>query len=175
MMWFWILIGLSHKLALGLAAGASTFAVAFYLGAFSDGVIDQSERRFMGIVYFVIRTALAIIVATQFILLSSFIPDRLSLLLNDPTFVLNWIILAVIMGNAVLMTLHKMPMWLGPALAGGSWYSLFILHNYPAQMAVPLPVLIALYLGFLLLFGVVFALLKKRFVVPPPTAASPIS
>lgn len=173
MIWFWIVITLLHKFALGLAVASSTYAIIFYINGIQDGVIDPSERRFMGIVYTVLRIALAVIVATQLILVSSYIPDGIPMLLANPLFVMSWVLVGVIVLNAVLMQFHKMPMSLGPVLAGGSWYALFILSTWPGPFPLNLVELAGAYIGFLVLFGVVFTLIKRRFVPPPsPTPLS---
>lgn len=171
MIWFQLAITLLHTYALSLAVGASTFALIFYVNGIKDGTIDPSERRFMGIVYFVLRLALALIIAVQLILVSSYLPDGIAVLLKNPGFVLGWVLIAVIIGNALLMHFHKIPMWLGPVLAGGSWYALFLLNAWPGPLRLSFLELVGIYVVFLFVFSGIFVFCKKRFApkLPPPT------
>jgi len=162
MIWFWIAITLLHKFALSLAVASSTFALVFFLNGIKHGTGDASERRFLGIIYTTLRLALATIIATQLILVSSYLPDGLPMLLQNPIFLMSWVLIAVIIVNAVLMEFHKMPMWLGPVLAGGSWYALFIISVWPGPLPLSFPELLGAYLAFLILFGLIFMLIKRR-------------
>ena len=82
------------------------------------------------------------------------------------SYLMEWIVLAVIILNAVLMTKKQMPMWLGPALAGGSWYLLLIVHSL-AEANVPLPAWLAFYAFFVAAF-VYFLRFLRRMLIPAP-------
>ncbi len=111
-----------QQLALALAIGSSTFSIIFYYKSIRDGKIDSEERSFMSIVYRVLRIGLMLIVISELLLLAVFTSENsLSSLLTNG-FWFRWLLLGIIVMNAVLMDLRKMPMWLGPALAGASWY-----------------------------------------------------
>ena len=171
MIWFWISITLLHKFALGLAVASSTYAIIFYIQGIQEGTIDSSERRFLDIVSTVLRIALAIIISTQLILVSSYIPDGLPILFKNPLFVMSWALVAVIMVSSVLTQFHKMPTLLTPVFSGCSWYALFILSTWPGPLPLNLVELLGAYLVFLVLFGGVLMLIKRRFVPSPPLPA----
>ncbi len=135
-----------------LGVGASTFALIFYLMATQDGVIDASERRFMGAVYVVLRIGMVLI--TLALLGRLFVG-----ILLDSVGIMQWILLGIITLNAVLMSMRKMPMRFGPVLAGGSWYSFFLVSALPLG-PISLSVLVGLYAGFLCIFYVIFTLLR---------------
>lgn len=138
-----------------LGVGSSTFALTFYFAALRDGTIDSSERRFMHIVYFILRIGMTLI-ATGLAL--SLLGEPI---ITEPqTYILAWVLLGIITINAVLMTLHAMPMKYGPVIAGGSWYSLFFLTTLPAHLA-SLEVLLALYVVFLVFVYILLQMLKS--------------
>jgi len=135
--------------------GASTFALIFYIMATQDGVIDTSERRFMGAVYIVLRLGMVLIALALLGRLFIGIP-------LDSMGIIQWLLLGIITLNAVLMSIHKMPMRFGPVLAGGSWYSFFLVGALPLGL-LPLSVLIFLYVVFLCLFYLTFTILRNMF------------
>lgn len=145
-------------LEIGLAAGASTFALTFYFMGMEDGVIDASERRFMGAVYFTLRLALVVIIATEVFYVLYYGLSEFSLVETAEVLWFRWMLIGVIIINALLMQFHKMPMWLGPALAGGSWYSLFFATIWPG-----LTLSFATLLGYYVMF-VAFMVALLRFI-----------
>jgi hypothetical protein len=134
-------------LEIGLAAGASTFALTFYFMGIKDEVIDASERRFMGAVYFVLRVAIVVIVVTELFYILYWGFDAFTLVKTMEVLWFRWMLLGIIVANALLMHFHKMPMWLGPALAGGSWYALFFATIWP-DLALPFETLLSYYAIF---------------------------
>lgn len=167
MLWFWMAITLVHKLALGLGLGASTFLLVSYMDADGDATAGAPERWLKAAVQFTLRTALAVVIAAQFILLSSFPPADLSGLTGDPTFVVNWLMIAAILGSALLVRVDRVPAWAGPVVAGGSWYALFLLHAWPGPVPLNTAELFGVYIGFLLLFAGAFMALKRRLGTKP--------
>lgn len=111
--------------SVGLGVGASTLAIASFLTALSDGKIDPSERRMLGVIYWTLRWAMVSIVATV-AAVGYFYPGTL----DTAPYV--WILMIVLVGNAILMTLHKVPMWLGPGLQAATWYTLGFMFSIDA-------------------------------------------
>lgn len=131
------LLALFNNLGYSLAVASSTFALTFFFMATRDGTVDASERRFMHAVYAVLRIGMGIIIITE-IMLALFLYQASGgqvFYLDSGGFWFVWTALSIILGNALLMHHKKMPMWLGPAIAGGSWYALFVVHNLPAGTA----------------------------------------
>jgi len=147
-----------YQLGLTLGIGSSTFALIFYIQFLSDGEMDPTERRVLKTVFFVLRLGMAFIISG---LLFFFVLEQASgrSLLNDVGFLIQATIMGVIVGNAVLMTLHYMPMWLGPVLAGGSWYALFLIRFVPFSSPSYWFLLMA-YGAFVCIFFVAFTYIK---------------
>lgn len=155
-----------HQMGITFGVGASTFALTFFINALEDGVIDPSERRFMHIVYVVLRIGMALITLSllSFGAIAFFSKDITTLF--SPLYLMELTLIGVIIVNAVLMTKRLMPMKFGPVLAGGSWYSLFLITALPFAVT-PYFKLLIFYGVFLVLFFVVFSAVKNYFVIPP--------
>ena len=151
-----------YQMGITFGVGASTFALTFFINALEDGVIDPSERRFMHIVYVVLRIGMTLITLSllSFYAIAFFSKDISTLL--STTYLMEWTLIGVIIVNAILMTKHLMPMRFGPVLAGGSWYSLFFVTVLPLA-ATPYPALLLYYGVFLVLFFIVFTVARNYF------------
>ncbi len=142
-------------LGLTLGAGSSTFALIFFIRALEDGTIDVSEKRMMHTVYVVLRIGMFLLGVS---LISLILVDVQNLEIHWPKLAL----LGVITLNAILMDRKIMPMKVGPIIAGGSWYSLFIVSRTPMEYASGLTMAIS-YLGFLTVFYFVYGYLRKKY------------
>jgi hypothetical protein len=115
-----------QTLSVSLGVGSSTLAITNFFAAIADGRIDDTERRMMGIVYFVLKVAMILIflAATSLFLIEYTRHGLTSIpVLTNVTL----IVLLVIYVNAMLMTAQKIPSTFGPAIQVGSWYTLSIL------------------------------------------------
>lgn len=155
MEFLWIASNLLFNVGVTLGVGASTFALTFYVAALRDGVMDDSEKRFMHIVYAMLRIGMSLIAVTLIVAYFLGFPQT-------PAYLMQWTLLIVITVNAILMTVHLMPMRFGPILAGGSWYGLFLVSEVPFY-GTSYGELLAGYAIFLVLFYIVFAIIKKIF------------
>ncbi len=149
------LVDVIFNIGLTFGVGSSTFALIFYIIALEDAVIDASEQRFMHAVYVMLRVGMALLFVA--LLLNAFIHPSIL-----PTPLVLLVLLGIITINAVLMTRRIMPMWFGPVLAGGSWYSLFLVSKTPLHQ-VDYTFLIIEYICFIALFYIVFTYLKNKF------------
>ena len=115
-------VAIVQSFSISLGVGSSTLAIVNFFVAISDGKIDETERRMMGIVYVVLRIAMILILATTVLLM---IFDHLDAGIDMTSLVsAQLIVLIVLFLNATLMTMRKMPSTFGPALQAGSWYTL---------------------------------------------------
>ncbi len=121
--------------AISLGMGASTLAIANFFVAIADGKIEGDERKMMGVVYAVLRVAMALIFSTTIILfLSSVMANGL---VGVSAFILAQLIITfVLFTNAWLMTKRVMPSSIGPALQAGSWYTLGIMSSLVGMVGV---------------------------------------
>lgn len=122
--------------AISLGMGASTLAIIIFFVAIADGTIDPAERKMMGVVYVILRVAMVLILVTFLLLLGVQYLSGNPVILNLAQLTL----IAVLFGNAILMTKRIMPSTVGPAIQAGTWYTQGI-------MAAVLP------LGYVLSYG----------------------
>ncbi len=120
MTFFIVLITILQSFSISLGVGSSTLAIINFFVAISDGKIDETERKMMGVTYIILRVSMVLILVTSVILLAyqnstpSLPPFAWAQLLT----------LIVLFVNAMLMTARLMPSTFGPALQAGSWYTL---------------------------------------------------
>lgn len=104
--------------SIALGVGTSTLAISSFLVALKDGQIDPSERRMLGVIYWVLRSAMLGIVV-----MSS------AVYLLDPEFLVGLdiyllILMVVLILNAIAMTKHWISGKYGPAIQAGTWYTM---------------------------------------------------
>ena len=131
-----------HASSIALGVGGSTLAIASYLTALHDTTIDPSERRMLGVIYTVLRTAMVLILLTA-IIITWLRPD-----VFGTSAVFLFTLIGVLYANALLMSFHTMPMTIGPALQAATWYTLgFIVSITMFELFVLTP------LNFIVLYG----------------------
>jgi len=126
--------GILQSIFISLGVGSSTLAILNFFSAINDGNIDQTERRMMGIVYFILRISMIGILFTTVTLLAPTIASDVSQLASVS--IAQLIIIAVLFANAALMTMRKMPAKYGPGIQAGSWYTLGIIAALQLQEMV---------------------------------------
>ena len=155
-----------HQMGVTFGVGASTFALTFFINALEDGNIDPSERRFLHIVYVVLRIGMILITLSLFSYgAMAFFSGNIAAL-SSPLYLMELTLIGIIIINAVLMTYHKISMKIGPVLAGGSWYSLFFVTALPFA-GFSYTAFLLYYAAFLILFFVVFGAVKNHFAQKP--------
>lgn len=159
-------VSIIKHIGLTFAIGGSTFAMIFYYAAMWDGKISEDESHFMHIVYFILRIGMCILIPWEiFMMVYQYSIGNEAYFMN----VVNWfrvMLLGVIVLNATLMTKHKMPMWLGPALAGGSWYYYYFVSI--TQKTASLHFLFTWYIVFILFLLISLRILKRKFIDHKP-------
>jgi len=118
----YIFVTIIQSMAISLGVGSSTLAILNFFAAIKDGLIDESERNLMGIVYIVLRVAMVLILVTtavQALLVYSDVGVGYFTTLALAA----WTLTAVLFINAFLMTKRIMPSTFGPAIQAGSWYT----------------------------------------------------
>ncbi len=111
--------------AISLGMGASTLAIINFFVAIADGTIEPSERKMMGVVYVVLRVAMVLILTTFLLLLGAQYLSGNPVMVN----IAQATLIAVLFGNAILMTKRIMPSTVGPALQASTWYTQGILAS----------------------------------------------
>lgn len=119
-------VAILFSFATSLGVGSSTLAVLNFFVAIRDGQIEPAERKMMGVVYIVLRTAMVVLFITL-TLLTGYNAYHLGVSAFTALLFAQWLILAILYLNAILMTLRIMPSTFGPAIQAGSWYTLGLL------------------------------------------------
>ncbi len=118
-----IIMSIAQIIGISLGLGSSTLAVASFMKAIQDGTIDQSERGMLGVIYIILRVAMVTILLSTLAL--AFIGYGTIGAEHFTSYVIaQFILIAVLYGNATLMTMRLMPSSFGPAIQAGSWYLL---------------------------------------------------
>jgi hypothetical protein len=156
---FWV--NFLHQYAIGLSVGASTFAMVFYYYVLARGETHPEHRKLMHIVYFVLRIGMLLIVISEFAKFAySYQTNNYLYWMHNPEVFMRWLIFSIIVLNAILMHKRLISMWIGPVLAGGSWYALFFFSVFVDIRWVDTGYdFIHLLVGYLLWLLVVFAVL----------------
>ncbi len=149
-----LILFLLQQLGMTLGVGASTFALIFYLSALKDDVVDVSERRFLGMVYTVLRVGLSLVILSGALITAAHVLGGEQSIVFEPAFLFKWFLIGVIVLNAILMTFHLLPAIVGGPIAGATWYALFFLHNIAPEIG--LPILLFLYALWLALLTLIF-------------------
>ncbi len=163
-------LNIAKHIGLTFAIGSSTYAMVFYYAALWDGKIDDSEKHFMHIVYFILRIGLVILISWEiFVMVYSYIGA------NEAYFkdAVNWFriaLLGVIVCNAFLMTKHRMPMWLGPAIAGGSWYYYYFVSVIRSDLSIGKMVIY--YVCWVAFLALTLGYLRKKLLSKPHIASN---
>lgn len=129
-----IILGLSlvwFMSSVAIGVGSSTLAIASFIVALSDGQIDQSERRMLGVIYFSLRVAMVMIALSLFALGFLF-PGTI----KSSLFL--WVILFALVVNSIFMTKHLISFKIGPALQAATWYTLGFIMTIEAFALLPL-------------------------------------
>jgi hypothetical protein len=117
------ILSIVQIISISLGVGSSTLAVLNFFNAISDGTIDPVERRMMGVTYIVLRIAMVLILASTVLLMFFGVrSEGYDYFTNYE--VAQYILIAVLYINAILMTARVMPSRFGPAIQAGSWYLL---------------------------------------------------
>ena len=148
-----------NTLGMTLGVGSSTYAITFFHQSIADGVIDDTEKRFLHTVYFLLRVGM-ILLFLSYAAQGYSIAHGLSIPVGTDTLATQATLLAIIFANAVLMEKRFIAMWLGPAIAGASWYGIFfasVLDLY----RFPYPTLIVWYIVLIVIFVINLRILRE--------------
>jgi hypothetical protein len=148
-----------NTLGMTLGVGSSTYAITFFHQSIADGVIDDTEKRFLHTVYFLLRAGM-ILLFLSYTSQGYAIMHGLSIPVGNDTLAAQASFLAIIFGNAVLMDKRLIAMWLGPAIAGASWYSIFFASTLD-MYHFPYSLLIDWYCILIILFILILRILRE--------------
>lgn len=109
-----------------------------------DGSVNSSEGRLLSTLYWLIRVGLIMIVFSGFgFFLYLRIQPHLSFVLYEPRMWMKLGLTALLVLNAFLMQVRRIPLWLGAAISVTGWYSALILGAWRSLDASFLILLVA--------------------------------
>lgn len=148
-----ILTYLVFSLGVSLGAVGATFAQIFFLYAVKDGVIDEKDRAFLGIVYRVIRVGMTLMTIAGVAMgllwyyLWNISGGNMGFIESVPPAVWAFTVMfASILANRLLIQKKIAPMWLTTGWLLASWYGIFLLWSFPSTITLELWALVGLYL-----------------------------
>lgn len=126
-MTFYEILVIMHIIGTVLGVGAATFAEILYARFNSDDIINNEERKVLSVTYMVMRTGLFLLVISGFAFLLYFRLTEDVTTLMSPSFWAKMTVIAVLVGNALLLQARMMPFAIGTALSLTSWYTALVL------------------------------------------------
>jgi len=138
----------------------STIALAFYFYVVSQGKTTQSQNQLMHLVYTILRVGMVLVLCGELALLVGHcLLDNNLYWQDNPALWMRCTVFFVIVANAVAMQWRKVSMWVGPVLAGGSWYGYFFFGAWPSLEQTYLTMFMG-YLGWLVVFGAILTVVR---------------
>lgn len=160
-----ILIKISHIIGTVLGVGGDTFGAIFYFKAMQDGEIDLSESRLLRVCYSVLHIGLVLLVISGFAYFLEFrlegFPERI---LQD-RFIAKIALVIILLVNAILLQVRKIPVWLGGAISIVSWYGALILGAWRGIQA-ELWQMVLVYLIAIMVAAIGERLIRQRLSIP---------
>lgn len=117
----------THLIGVALGVGGATFGGILYLKAMKDGKIDPMEGEWLSVIFMVLRIGLAIAVITGFGFFLEYRFTGQEERLLDPRLWAKLTVILVLVANALLIQMRRIPMWLGESLSLTSWYGALVL------------------------------------------------
>jgi hypothetical protein len=121
------LLVITHLIGVALGVGGATFGGILYLKAMKDGKVDPMEGEWLSVIFMVLRIGLAIAVITGFGFFLEYRFTGQEERLFDPRLWAKLTIILILVTNALLIQMRRIPMWLGEALSLTSWYGALVL------------------------------------------------
>lgn len=147
-----LLLFLLQQLGVALGLGSATLALTFSIVGNSDGVFDDSERRFLRIVNLTLFISLFLIIATGIAITAAHILAGDTATVGTPAYLFKWGLVSIATLTAITAISSLLPKIVIGIISGTTWYTLFIVHT--AALDVGFTTL----LGLFILLGIVFAI-----------------
>ena len=121
------IIIMAHVIGTILGTGGATVAEIQINKALQDGRLDESERALMHANYWMIRVGLALIVVSAIAIFWYQWGQGSGWVLTSQKLWIKELMVVVIIVNAVALSYHRVPLWLGSAISFTSWWSATLL------------------------------------------------
>ena len=125
-----ILVKIGHIVGTVLGVGGATMAEVFYTKLARGGKMDETAGMLMKLTYTMLRLGMLLLVLSGFgdLLMLRFEGHTQYIL--GPRVLAKLVITAIILLNAILLQVRKMPMWLGAGISFTSWYAALIIGSW---------------------------------------------
>ncbi len=151
-----------HIVGTVLGVGGATFIEIFLVRSLMDGVMDPTERGFMGICYRVVRIGIVINLFSGFAFFLYYNYYGQYGQLYNPILWAKMFVFGMIALNAVLLQARAVPLWLGSALSFVSWYAVLFLGLTLQSLQTSFIGVLGVY-ALLVAVGAVILTLIRRF------------
>ena len=162
--WYTFLI-ITHIIGTVLGAGGATFAEVFYLKAKRDGVIEPLEVDYLKTSYLILRIGLFILIISGFGFLLLYRLAGYGEGLLNPKLWAKLTIVAILIINAFLIQIRKIPMWLGASVSLTSWYGALILGTW-RTLETPFISIMIVYVVAVFVVAGILELIRKYLKIP---------
>jgi len=162
--WYTFLI-ITHIIGTVLGAGGATFAEVFYLKAKRDGVIEPLEVDYLKTSYLILRIGLFILIISGFGFLLLYRLAGYGEGLLNPKLWAKLTIVAILIINAFLIQIRKIPMWLGASVSLTSWYGALILGAW-RTLETPFISIMIVYVVAVFVVAGILELIRKYLKIP---------
>src|SRR3989338_7390249 len=115
------LLVIVHIVGTVLGVGAATFAEIHYTRFNSDDIITDDERKTLATTYTIMRTGLFLLVISGFSILLYMRLTEYVEVLSSPSFWAKMTVVAILVGNALLLQARIIPFSVGAAISLTSW------------------------------------------------------
>lgn len=151
-----------------LGVGGATIAEVQIVQALMDGKVDASEKKLMHANYTVIRVGMALVLLSGLGLVWWWLTAGNSdWVITDGKILVKDVMLVAIFVNAVLLTKHWIPLWLGSAISFTSWWGGTILGLWRTDYGF-WPILIGYIIAIFVVAGILESI--RRYYIPPRNA-----
>lgn len=151
---------ISHIIGVALGVGGATFTEIFSLKARRDGIIEPMEVDYIRTAVTVLRIGLFILILSGFGFLLLYRFENNGAGIMDPKLWAKLSIVGVLIINAFLLQLRKVPFWLGAAISLTSWYAALILGAW-RTLSTPFLNIIIVYIIAIFVVALVLHIIEK--------------
>ena len=161
-----------HIIGTVLGVGAATFAEVYYIKFNQDNIVSDDERKTLATTYTILRFGLFLVVVSGFGFFLNFrLTEHVGALMS-PALWAKMTLVVVLVVNAWLLQVRKVPLAIGSAISLTSWYGALILGVIGRTLVTTYHAsFVDIMLGYvaaIVLVGLALKWIRARFRAPRP-------
>jgi hypothetical protein len=164
---FYGIIVATHIIGTILGTGGATVAEVQINLALKDRSVSPDERALMHGNYFLIRVGMVLILLSVLGMVWYQLGQGNEWILTSAKLHAKYLMFAVIVVNAVLLSRRMMPLWLGASISLTSWWGATVL-GLMGKLPYTLPVYLGVYMAAVVIVAGVLHLVRTRTAATPP-------